>query len=285
LPNVLKPDCQETPATMSLAAEFQQKLDLAAATPYPPPPFLETERLILRHYHPNDAPRLAAIANDKDVAENLTLPHPYTLDDAKAWIARSLAPDAHGKAPATFCIVPKHGVADGDVDVPADGVALVGNISLAPGAGAARRHSAELGYFLGRAYWGTGFVSEAGFALLAHAFSGAWGGPVPLQRVWAGVSATNEASIRLLVRLGFREEARFRGALVKDGVAVDELVQALTRSDWERNAEESEEEMLADEDEEDDDGEEIPDDDEPYGELGEREPYSEGDEDEMDTEH
>jgi RimJ/RimL family protein N-acetyltransferase len=274
---------------MSLATQFQQKLDLAAATPYPPPPVLETERLILRHYHPNDAPRLAAIANDKDVAENLSFPHPYTLDDATAWIAQNLAPDAHGNTPASFCIVPKHGVTDGEVGAPADGLALVGGISLTPGQEAARQHNAEFGYFLGRAYWGTGFVSEAGFALLAHAFSDAWGdAPAatlpPLQRVWTRVSASNAASIRLLVRLGFTQEARLRDAVVKDGVAVDVLVQALTRRVWERNAEESDEEMLP-EDEDEDEGEEIPDNDEPYGELGEREPDSEDDEDKMETGH
>jgi ribosomal-protein-alanine N-acetyltransferase len=276
---------------MSFETQFNQKLNLGSlpadwdSMPYPPPPFLETERLIIRRYHPRDAPRLAVIANDKDVAENLSFPHPYTLDHANAWIANSYAPDAHGNTPAFFCIVPKPGVADGDVDAPADGLALVGGIGLAVGAVAPRAHSAELGYFLGRAYWGTGFVSEAGFALLARAFGGeSLGAPAtPLQRVWARVAATNEASVRLLVRLGFREEARLRGAVMKDGVAVDELVQALTRRDWEANAQESDEEFLDEEDDEDEEAELIPDDDEAFGEEEEFDPEGEGDEDKMDT--
>jgi RimJ/RimL family protein N-acetyltransferase len=213
-----------------------------------------------------DAPRLAEIANDKDVAENLSFPHPYTLDDARAWITRTRAQDARGNVPALFCIVAKQGVPDGDGAAPADGVSLVGGIGLTPDPEPWRAHSADLGYFLGRAYWGTGFVSEAGFALLARAFGdeqGAAGGSAgPLQRLQTRVAASNEASIRLLTRLGFRQEARLHKALLRDGVGVDELVQVLTREEWERNQQESDEEELVDDDEEPDTGYEMLEDDE-----------------------
>lgn len=249
---------------MSLDTRFKQQLDLASAPtnwdsiPYPPPPFLTTKRLIVRRYHIRDAPRLADIANDKDVAQNLSFPHPYTLNDAAAWIAQSRVLDAHGNVPALFCIVAKPGVADGQADAPADGQSLVGGIGLTVGQDAQHAHSAELGYFLGRPYWGTGFVSEAGFALLGRVFGEAWGGPMPLQRVWARVAADNEAAVRLLIRLGLRDEAQLRNAIWKDGVAVDELIKGITRRDWELLAQESdEEEMDTDYEDEDEDEEDY----------------------------
>jgi RimJ/RimL family protein N-acetyltransferase len=239
---------------MALEEQFKQKLDLTPtgweSIPYPPEPFFETDRLIVRRYHLRDAPRLAEIANDKDVAENLSFPHPFTVDHAVDLITRSRTPDERGDTPALFCIVPKTGVVV-TRGPPPDGVALVGGIGLTPDPHPHRAHNADLGYFLGRDYWGTGFVSEAGFEFLDRAFGAeTFSGSVALQRVQTRVAASNEASVRLLVRLGFREEARMRGALMGEGGPVDELIEGLTRQEWERNKQESDEEDLPDDEEE-----------------------------------
>jgi [ribosomal protein S5]-alanine N-acetyltransferase len=241
---------------MSLDTQFKQQMNLAEASPnwdeipYPPPAFITTERLILRRHHMRDAPRLVEIANDKDVAENLAFPHPYTLDDAVSWITRSHTPDVHGTLPAIFCIVAKG--ADGDTA----GGGLVGGIKLM-GDGGVYVRNAELGYFLGRAYWGTGYVSEAAFALISHGFSGEWKGPLPLLRVWARVNVGNDASDRVLIRLGFREEGLLKSAVWKDGKAVDEKIMAITKQEWEGQGQESEEEgMDTDEEEEEEEEEE-----------------------------
>ncbi len=51
-------------------------------------PVLETERLVLRAPRLGDAKTVAALANDRQIAENTArIPHPYRLADAKDWIA------------------------------------------------------------------------------------------------------------------------------------------------------------------------------------------------------
>ena len=60
---------------------------------------LTTERLILRQLSAKDAARLAHIANDFDVAKTtLSMPHPYTLDDALSWIKKVEAMYKEGKS-------------------------------------------------------------------------------------------------------------------------------------------------------------------------------------------
>jgi len=50
-------------------------------------PVLETERLVLRAPRLGDAKTVAALANDRHIAENTArIPHPYRLADAKDWI-------------------------------------------------------------------------------------------------------------------------------------------------------------------------------------------------------
>ena len=61
----------------------------------PPPPLrercivvLETKRLVLRAPQLVDAKAIAALANDRRIAENTArIPHPYRLSDAENWIA------------------------------------------------------------------------------------------------------------------------------------------------------------------------------------------------------
>ncbi len=62
---------------------------------------------------------------------------------------------------------------------------------------------AALGFLLGRAHWGRGLASDAVRTALAFAFA-----EMNLHRVEADVDPENGASLRLLARLGFREEGR-----------------------------------------------------------------------------
>lgn len=99
----------------------------------------------------------------------------------------------------------------------------VGCISLERGAdvGAA---SYEVGYWLGRAYWGRGLVTEALRAVTAAA----WDEP-DVARVYAMVFAWNRASMRVLEKAGYRREAVLVRAGVRDGTAFDRVVYAVTR--------------------------------------------------------
>lgn len=143
-------------------------------------PTLSTERLLLRGPVQPDAERVAALANDAGVAKMTTsMPFPYTLADAQAFIDRALASD--WDAEPGFVIEHRN-------------FGLVGAIGFKPGANG----RAELGYWLGRPFWNRGYATEACRAVLD------W-----TRRDWrrklvvAGHFADNPASGQVLCKAGF----------------------------------------------------------------------------------
>ena len=141
---------------------------------------ISTARLRLRPLQPSDARRLAELANDADVARMTSaLPHPYGLADANTFLARQADPAS-----------PERNFA-----VEYDGAGLVGVIGFRP---SGRGPWPELGYWIGRAYWGGGIATEAAEGALGWADRG-WG----KRAVCAGHFADNPASGRVLEKAGF----------------------------------------------------------------------------------
>lgn len=135
---------------------------------------LHTTRLKLRPFQITDAPRVAMFAGDFDVARmTARLPHPYSEQDAREFIAGG----AVGKA---LAIVHANGV--------------IGAVGLE----AVDKSVAELGYWLGKPFWGRGFVTEAGQAVIAASLR--W---CPTLTVTASHFEDNPASQRVLAKLGF----------------------------------------------------------------------------------
>ena len=90
-----------------------------------------------------------------------------------------------------------------------------------------RRHRrAEIGFLLGRAHWGRGLASDAVRTALAFAFA-----EMGLHRVEADVDPENGASLRLLARLGFREEGRLAERWFTYGEWRDSVVLGLLAPD------------------------------------------------------
>ncbi|MEP6636299.1 MAG: GNAT family N-acetyltransferase [Acidobacteriota bacterium] len=87
----------------------------------------------------------------------------------------------------------------------------------------------ELGYALGRAHWGKGYMQEALDATLGCAF-----GVLDMRRIEADVDPRNAASIRTLERLGFRREGFLRERWQVDGEIQDALFYGLLRPEWNR---------------------------------------------------
>ena len=116
---------------------------------------LETPRLRLRAYRRDEAPRLAELLNDPEVSSLMSrVPCPYTLRDAEYWITQVVADHAAGPA-HMFTIT----MLDTDQ--------IIGGIGLT----AHETPSAfELGYWIGKDYWGMGFGGEAAQAIANHAF-------------------------------------------------------------------------------------------------------------------
>jgi RimJ/RimL family protein N-acetyltransferase len=125
---------------------------------------LETERLLLRPVCAGDLPRIAALMADYDVAKNLlTAPHPYTLKDAEAFFAKHSESRARGEA-HVFALLRK-----------SDG-AFIGKNGLH-----AKDGVVEMGYWVGKPYWGNGLATEAARRVVDFAFNG-----LRLERIVAG---------------------------------------------------------------------------------------------------
>jgi RimJ/RimL family protein N-acetyltransferase len=171
------------------------------------PERIEGDGFALRPWRIEDAGDLVFHANDAQVAHSLgeRFPHPYTLDDAQAFIVHAL----HLSSEKTWAIE-INGVASGGIGVhPGEGV---------------ERHSAELGYWLGRAYWGDGIATAAVRALVPHALR-----ELGLYRLQARVFADNQASMKVLERCGFVREAVLRRSVVKHERLLDLHIYAITR--------------------------------------------------------
>jgi len=168
---------------------------------------LEGERVELRPLKARDAQRLAELTAPYEVSSMLArMPHPYTLAEAEAFLARELSGAG----------------ADANYAIDA-GAGLIGIVSFTGLAS-----TPELGYWLGRPYWGRGLMTEAARMALAWFFA-ATAHPA----VIAGAFADNPASLCVQRKLGFtvtglskvRSEARNR--------LVDHYDTRLLRADFE----------------------------------------------------
>ena len=175
-------------------------------------PVLETERLVLRAPRLEDAERIAMLANERRIAENTArIPHPYVLADATAFLVTV----NRSKHEMAFLIT----LADG-TPIGACGLELrdgPGGPGPVP----------ELGYWLGLAYWGRGFATEAVRALIDHAFT-----DLELESLQAGARVTNPASRRVLEKCGFQWTGvgLYRIRALKSSAPIDRF--RLERSIW-----------------------------------------------------
>lgn len=143
-------------------------------------PAIETRRLRLRPLAKGDVGRIATYASDYDIAKMTSrMPHPYALADAEEFVARS------GRLnPATDTTF--------GVESPGDG--LIGVMSFFTAEG----RPLELGYWLGKPWWGKGFATEAALGALDWADRG-WG----KRMVTAGHFSDNPSSGSVLCKAGF----------------------------------------------------------------------------------
>ena len=140
-------------------------------------PVLETERLILRAPRRGDVKAIASLLDDRRIAANTArIPHPYSASDAEQFIASANRQDGE----ATFMIF--------------TGDKLIGGCGIDP-----REDAPEIGYWLGVAYWGHGYATEAVRALVDYAF-----GELCHETLGAGARVTNPASRRVLEKCAFQ---------------------------------------------------------------------------------
>ncbi|PZO39528.1 MAG: N-acetyltransferase [Alphaproteobacteria bacterium] len=162
-------------------------------------PVIETRRLLLRAPGMQDCSRIAAMANDVDVARmTLRMPHPFGVGDAEAFVVAVAGQDP--ARASTFLIEHEdHG--------PVGVIGLFEDSDPAP----------EAGYWIGRDFWGRGYATEAVEAALVWA-SRRW----KRRALVAGHFDDTPASGRVLEKAGFlytgevrKEFSRARNAPVR----------------------------------------------------------------------
>jgi ribosomal-protein-alanine N-acetyltransferase len=161
---------------------------------------IHLDRCVIRSWEPRDAEPLAVHANNRNIAINLRdrFPHPYAKRDARDYILWS-----RKRSPETVFAIAVDGAA-------------VGSIGFLVGADV-ERVSAEMGYWLGEAFWGRGIATEALVAMTKYAID-----THHLTRVFALPFASNAASCRVLEKAGFALEGTLRRSAIKDGVVIDQ---------------------------------------------------------------
>lgn len=163
---------------------------------------LTLSRCTLRPWRHSDLDSLIRHADDTRVARTVRdlFPSPYTREDGQRWLEH-----ATGAGRASSLAIEVDGVA-------------VGGIGMIPGEDV-HRIRAEIGYWLGHAYWGRGIMTETVRAVSEHLFE-----ERGFLRLEAPVFETNPASARVLEKAGYTLESRQPRAAIKLGRVIDVLL-------------------------------------------------------------
>ena len=145
---------------------------------------LQTERLILRPWQDSDADDLYFYAKDPDVGPIAGWPPHHSAEESLNVIRKVLS----GTEAYALCLK-ENGRAIGAIELK-----LKGHTDLTD-----RDDECELGYWLGKPFWGRGLMPEAARALLRRAFQ-----DLGMEKVWCGYYDGNEKSKRVQEKLGFR---------------------------------------------------------------------------------
>lgn len=158
--------------------------------------------LILRPWQKQDAQALAAIANNRNIWNNMRdfFPSPYTVSDALQWITKTAA------------------------DNPVQHFAILWQQKIVGGCGCilkedVYRKNIEVGYYVGEPYWGKGIATEACRLLCDYIVE-----QKDMVRIEANTFQHNKASMRVLQKNGFYLEAIKRKAVFKNNELMDEYL-------------------------------------------------------------
>jgi RimJ/RimL family protein N-acetyltransferase len=177
-------------------------------------PELKTERLYLRSFHTEDRDRVLELAGQKEIAAmTLSIPHPLKPKEVEEWL-KDRKNHFEKDVGVVWAICEKEEGRAGT---------LVGAMGLRKDE---RNNSGEIGFWIGKPYWGRGYATEAGRKVIGYAFS-----EMELNRVEAKHFVENRASNRVLEKLGMQYEGLHRQAIQKWDRYLDVKRYAILRSD------------------------------------------------------
>jgi RimJ/RimL family protein N-acetyltransferase len=156
----------------------------------------------IRSWQLSDAESLQRQADNRNVSKHLRdrFPYPYRIEQARAFL------DFVAKQPKpTVWAIDVGGAAVGGI-----GIELHSDVE---------RVSAEIGYWLGEAFWGRGIATDALEAVTVEAFT-----QFDITRLYAVPFADHIASVRVLEKAGYVREGHLRQSAIKDGKVRDQLL-------------------------------------------------------------
>lgn len=172
---------------------------------------LQTERLLLRPIEKSDAGAIFDYSRSPVVGPNAGWKPHASLKETREVMRRVFLdrPDVFGV-------------------VVAESGQLIGSIGLIPDPKRENEETRMLGYAIGEAYWGQGYMTEAAHAVVAHGFE-----TINCTLISAYCYPDNERSKHVLRKLGFSYEGRLVLCERRfDGVVLDNECYALRREDW-----------------------------------------------------
>jgi RimJ/RimL family protein N-acetyltransferase len=161
---------------------------------------LRSREVKLRALHVSDKSQLAKLANNRKIWDNLrdSFPNPYSEGDAELFI--NLTTEEN----------PKQNFA---IEYAGDLCGVIGLIIQND----VYRKSAEIGYWIGEAFWGKGIAATAIKLVTNYGFE-----DLKLIRIYAGVFEYNVASMKALENSGYKKEGVFKNAIYKNDKVFDE---------------------------------------------------------------
>lgn len=146
---------------------------------------IETERLILRRWRPEDAQAMFELCKDPDIGPAAGWAPHKNAEESRYIIENVLS------GPEAYAICFKE-----DVDKPVGCIELKMHSDLAE-----TDDECEFGYWLGKPYWGQGIMPEAAKVLIKRAFT-----EIGMKRIWLGFYDGNNKSERVCQKLGFKHQ-------------------------------------------------------------------------------
>lgn len=175
-------------------------------------PMIETDRLLLRPFNLNDAPRVKELAGEWEIAETTaTIPHPYENGVAEDWIETHAETFEKGHGVIFAIVLKKTGILIGAIDI---WVRMI-------------HEWAELSYWIGKPYWNQGYCTEAAKEVLRYGFD-----QFGVNRIQARHMTKNPASGRVLQKIGMNREGIHRQALKRFGKFEDAVHYSILKDEY-----------------------------------------------------
>lgn len=173
---------------------------------------LKTDRLLLRRFRVSDAPEVFRVwTSDEQVARYTSWYAHKSVEETESFVTYMVSLD---------------GLSDYQWIIELDGQ-VIGSITVCYADD--DQEIAGIGYVLGRAYWGKGYITEAARAVVEFLFD-----EVHYRKIIAGCDSANPGSAKVMEKIGMKREAVLREHIRrKDGTWGDDYQYGLLRWEYE----------------------------------------------------